>query len=55
VVDAAAWWCDEPNGDSYASALLEAVSGGDRETAGAAYLALISDPEDGGDEGERSG
>jgi hypothetical protein len=55
VVDAAAWWLDEPNGDTYASALLVSVTGADRETAGEVYLALVGEPEDGGDEGERSG
>jgi hypothetical protein len=52
VVDAAAWWLDEPHGDSYCTALLSAVA--DQETAGAAYLALIGEPP-GPREEERSG
>jgi hypothetical protein len=42
VVDAAAWWLDQPHGDSYCTSLLNAVT--DRPTAGAAYLALIGEP-----------
>jgi hypothetical protein len=42
VVDAAAWWLDQPRGDSYCTSLLNAVT--DQETAGAAYLALVGSP-----------
>jgi len=42
VVDAAAWWLDQPHGDSYCTSLLNAVT--DRPTVGAAYLALIGEP-----------
>jgi hypothetical protein len=42
VVDAAAWWLDQPHGDCYCTSLLNAVT--DRPTAGAAYLALIGEP-----------
>jgi hypothetical protein len=44
IVDAAAWWLDQPHGDNYCTSLLNAVT--DQHTAGAAYLALIG----GGDE-----
>jgi hypothetical protein len=52
VVDAAAWWLDQPHGDNYCASLLNAVT--DQETAGAAYLALIGTPADPREE-ERSG
>jgi len=39
VVDAAAWWLDQPHGDTYCTSLLNSVT--DQATAGAAYLALI--------------
>ncbi len=52
VVDAAAWWLDQPHGDGYCTSLLKAVT--DQETAGAAYLALIGAPP-GSPEEERSG
>jgi len=44
VVDAAAWWLDQPHGDGYCTSLLNAVT--DQDTAGAAYLALIGAPTD---------
>jgi hypothetical protein len=53
VVDAAAWWLDQPRGDSYCTSLLNAVT--DQETAGAAYLALIGGGQFEPPEEERSG
>jgi hypothetical protein len=53
VVDAAAWWLDQPRGDSYCTSLLNAVT--DQETAGAAYLALIGGGQIEPPEEERSG
>ncbi len=41
VVDAVAWWLDQPRSDAYCTSLLGALT--DQATAGAAYLALISD------------
>ena len=52
IVDAAAWWIDQPHGDSYCTSLLNAVT--ELETAGAAYLALIGEPTEPSEE-ERSG
>ena len=52
VVDAAAWWLDQPHGDGYCTSLLNVVT--DQATAGAAYLALIGEPTEPPEE-ERSG
>ena len=53
VVDAAAWWLDQPRGDAYCASLLGAVT--DRGTAGAAYLALVGGGQVEPPEEERSG
>src|SRR6266516_1034286 len=53
VGEAAAWWLDQPRGDSYCTSLLNAVT--DQETAGAAYLALIGGGQIEPPEEERSG
>jgi hypothetical protein len=53
VVDAAAWWLDQPRGDTYCTSLLEAVT--DQATVGAAYLALVGGGEVEPPEEERSG
>ena len=50
VVDAAARWMDEPDGEQYAYALLGAVT--DTETQGWAYLALAGRPRRSGDHAE---
>ena len=52
VVDAAAWWLDQPHGDADCTSLLRAVT--DQATAGTAYLALIGAPTEPPEEG-RSG
>jgi hypothetical protein len=52
VVDAAAWWLDQPHGDNYCSSLLNAVT--DQQTAAAAYLELVGGNEE-PPEQERSG
>jgi hypothetical protein len=53
VVDAAAWWLDQPRGDTYCASLLNAVT--DQATAGAAYLALVGGGQVEPPEKERSG
>jgi hypothetical protein len=53
VVDAAAWWLDQPRGDAYCTSLLGAIT--DQETASAAYLALIGGGHVEPPEEERSG
>jgi len=48
VVDAAAWWLDEPDGGAYCLALLQAVTN-QEDTARAAYLALLGVDDERGD------
>ncbi len=51
LVDAAAWWLSEPNGDELAYALL-AASCSEAVTTEHAYLVLITPSDEPGDDGE---